>query len=171
MPWGVGAGAASGRGCSGLMGSRRGSVGVAPGATASHTPASHTPGEMGVLGVRVNVFRAGVQAAPAIPNLSLPSSPGGKGELADRLSCRRWHLVTRVTSSAQRLPPDPCDVTCDRPLGRELALLPRNCSRTALMETVLPHLATPPPVQSAPQPCHLGNGASRKGKQQGTPCL
>lgn len=111
-----------------------------------HSPASHTPGEMGVLGVRVNVFRAGVQAAPAIPNLSLPSSPGGKGELADRLSCRRWHLVTRVSSSAQRLPPDPCDVICDRPLGRELALLPRNCSRTALTETVLPRLATPLPV-------------------------
>lgn len=82
LPWGVGAGAASGRGCSGLTGSRRGSVGVAPGAT----PRPHTPRGRWVYLASESTCSELV-SRPRLPSQTCRSPPAQEVKVSSRTGC------------------------------------------------------------------------------------
>ena len=85
-------------------------------------------------------------------------SPAPEINLSSQVSCPcgRQHSVTRVTP-----PAGPCAVTCDSPTGHTFAIL---SPRAAGLEG--PHSCLCPHRDLSSQPCHLGNGAGREGRQQ-----
>ena len=85
-------------------------------------------------------------------------SPAPEINLSSQVGCPcgRQHSVTRVTR-----PAGPCAVTCDSPTGHTFAIL---SPRAAGLK--VPHPCLRPHCDPSSQPCHLGNGAGRKGRQQ-----